>query len=58
MDLYTIIGSDFGVPSQEIVKRVQDAVDPEQSHGEGDGIANICHNVLFRRLKRFQSVYL
>ena len=42
----TIIGNDFGVPSQEIVKRVQDAIDPEQSHGEGDGIANICHNVL------------
>lgn len=47
----TIIGSDFGVPSQEIVKRVQDAVDPEQSHGEGDGIANICHNVLIQAVE-------
>ena len=32
-------------------KRFQDAVDPEQSHGEGDGIANICHNVLIQAVE-------
>lgn len=40
-----LIGSDFGVPSAEVVNSVQSAVDPEENHGEGEGIAPICHNV-------------
>lgn len=40
-----VIGSDFGVPSSQLISEIQTAVDPEQSHGEGDGMAPICHNV-------------
>lgn len=42
----TIISDAFDVPSQSIINAVQTAIDPEQSHGEGDGLAPICHNVL------------
>ena len=41
-----IIGSAFDVPSQKVVTDVQTAIDPEQSHGEGDCLAPICHEVL------------
>lgn len=44
----TIIGSDFGVPSQEVLNEVQTAIDPEQNHGEGDGLAPICHSVIIQ----------
>ncbi len=40
-----IIGEDFLVPDEEVVKKVQEKVDPEESHGEGDGMAPICHTV-------------
>lgn len=42
----TIISSDYGVPSSELINTIQTLVDPEQNHGEGDGMAPICHNVL------------
>lgn len=42
----TIIGSDFCAPSQKVLSEVQTAIDPEQNHGEGDGLAPICHSVL------------
>lgn len=41
-----VIGSDFNVPPAELVKEIQTLVDPEQNHGEGDGMAPICHDVL------------
>ena len=40
-----LLNSAHNVPSAEIVAAVQDAVDPEVSHGEGDGMAPICHHV-------------
>ena len=40
-----ILGDDYSVPSEKTVAAVQTAVDPEQSHGEGDGFAPICHSV-------------
>lgn len=40
-----IISSTYDVPSSELVNDVQSAVDPEENHGEGDGIAPICHSV-------------
>lgn len=40
-----IISADFATPSETTVKNVQDAVDPEQSAGEGDGLAPIGHVV-------------
>lgn len=40
-----IIGSDYGVPSSEVVTAVQTAIDPTVNSGEGDGLAPICHNV-------------
>ena len=44
IDIY-IISDDFSVPDAETVKNVQEAVDPEDSHGEGNGMAPICHTV-------------
>lgn len=44
----TIIGSDYGVPSQKVLTDVQTAIDPEQNHGEGDGLAPICHSVIIQ----------
>lgn len=41
----TVISSDFNVPSSELINQIQSLVDPEQNHGEGDGMAPICHNV-------------
>ena len=41
-----VISSDYGVPSNSLINTVQTAVDPEENHGEGDGMAPICHNVL------------
>lgn len=42
----TIITSEYDVPEQQLIKKVQDAIDPEISHGEGDGQAPIGHKVL------------
>lgn len=42
----TIISNAYGKPSEELVKTVQSLVDPETNHGEGDGAAPVCHNVL------------
>lgn len=47
--IYVYVQStDYNVPSNEIVAKVQELVDPEQSHGEGDGMAPICHNVIVK----------
>lgn len=43
-----IIGNDLDVPDQKVLTAVQNAIDPEQSHGEGDGLAPIGHNVLIK----------
>lgn len=40
-----IISSEYGVPSEELVTKVQTAVDPTQNSGEGLGIAPIDHVV-------------
>lgn len=41
----TIIASDFTAPSTELISKVQTAIDPEQNHGEGLGLAPIGHSV-------------
>lgn len=40
-----ILASDFNKPTTELVNQVQSLVDPEENHGEGDGVAPICHSV-------------
>ena len=40
-----ILNSAYDVPSASVIAAVQDAVDPEESHGEGDGMAPMCHHV-------------
>jgi uncharacterized phage protein gp47/JayE len=37
----TIISSNYGAPSSELVERVQTVIDPEVNQGEGDGLAPI-----------------
>lgn len=41
----TVIASDFTAPSTELISKVQTAIDPEQNHGEGLGLAPIGHTV-------------
>lgn len=41
----TILGADGKPPSEELIDEVQEAVDPEQNHGQGIGIAPIGHTV-------------
>lgn len=41
----TVIASDFTAPSTELISKVQTAIDPEQNHGEGMGLAPIGHTV-------------
>lgn len=41
----TIIASDYTAPSSELISKVQTAIDPEQNHGEGMGLAPIGHTV-------------
>ena len=40
-----ILDAGYSVPSASVVAAVQDAVDPLESSGEGDGMAPICHHV-------------
>lgn len=41
----TVIASDYTAPSSELISKVQTAIDPEQHHGEGMGLAPIGHTV-------------
>lgn len=41
----TFMDSTFGVPSDELIKSVQEAVDPVAKHGQGYGVAPIGHTV-------------
>ena len=43
-----IIGADWRPPSQVLLEAVQTAVDPEENHGEGLGLAPIGHFVTVR----------
>lgn len=47
--LLTILGSDFGEASDELVKKVQQEIDPEPYGGEGMGLAPIGHVVNVRK---------
>lgn len=40
-----VINSEFKAPTEELVSQVQTAIDPEQNHGEGIGLAPIGHVV-------------
>ncbi|MCM1055224.1 MAG: baseplate J/gp47 family protein [Bacteroides sp.] len=46
--LVTVLGSDFGEASEELVKKVQEELDPELCGGEGLGLAPIGHVVTVR----------
>lgn len=41
----TFIDSNYGIPSEELVSAVQEAIDPVEHHGEGLGVAPIGHIV-------------
>lgn len=43
--LLTILNSEYGIPTKELIQTVQTAIDPEQNAGEGYGIAPIGHVV-------------
>lgn len=49
-----IISSDYSIPSDELVSKVQTAIDPETNHGEGLGIAPIGHTVTVEGVTKFQ----
>lgn len=41
-----LLDSEYAVPTEEMLHTVQELVDPEECHGEGDGIAPIGHHVM------------
>lgn len=43
-----IVSEEKKAASSELVDKVQTVIDPEQNHGEGDGMAPMCHNVLIQ----------
>lgn len=43
-----VISNAYTAPSPELISKVQTAVDPEENHGEGIGLAPICHSVLIK----------
>ena len=43
-----IISAQKKAASEDLIQKVQTLIDPEQNHGEGDGMAPICHNVLIK----------
>ena len=47
----TILNSEYGVPTDELIQAVQTAIDPEQNAGEGYGIAPIGHIVTVEKAK-------
>ena len=49
--LLTILNSEYGVPTDELIQTVQTAIDPEQNAGEGYGIAPIGHIVTVEKAK-------
>lgn len=46
-----IINSDYATPNLELIDKIQALVDPEQNHGEGDGMAPICHEVTIKAVE-------
>ena len=46
-----ILAADYTAPSQELLEKVQSLVDPEQNHGQGDGIAPIGHKVIVKAVE-------
>lgn len=49
-----IITSEFDVPEQELITKVQTAIDPEVNHGEGNGQAPIGHKVVVAGVREFE----
>lgn len=43
-----IVSEEKKAASSELIGKVQTVIDPEQNHGEGDGMAPMCHNVLIK----------
>ena len=48
----TIIGSDFNVPSNDLINTIQTDIDPTQD-GEGDGWCPMCHKVNIQPVRSF-----
>lgn len=47
--LLTILNSEYGVPTDELIQTVQTTIDPEQNAGEGYGLAPIGHIVMVKK---------
>ena len=47
--LLTILNSEYGIPTDELIQTVQTTIDPEQNAGEGYGIAPIGHIVTVKK---------
>lgn len=54
--LLTILNSEYGIPTDELIQTVQTTIDPEQNVGEGYGIAPIGHIVTVEKAKAINIV--
>lgn len=52
-----IIGSDYGVPSDELIRAVKDTIDPEVDAGKGYGLAPIGHVVTVEGQRKSRFPY-
>ena len=41
-----VLAAGYKRPEEDFLKSLQEKIDPEEAHGEGEGIAPFCHNVL------------
>lgn len=54
--LLTILNSEYGIPTDELIQTVQTTIDPQQNAGEGYGIAPIGHIVTVEKAKAINIV--
>ena len=46
-----VLSSAYGVPDADLIAEIQEAVDPTETTGEGDGMAPICHSVVVKAVE-------
>lgn len=43
-----VVDSNYSYPDETLLNEIQTLIDPEQNHGQGDGMAPFCHKVIIK----------